>query len=153
MVASVEGLAFASALVRLSQLVQRVFTEVSREHELTPQQTQLLCVLTGGPVGMTELSRALNLEKSSLTGLTDRVVRRGLVAREQDAQDRRACRISLTANGKQLADETHDDICARLTELSGTLADPDRAHLATLIGHILANQLPDTAQPSHLPAF
>lgn len=153
MATSVDGMAFASALVRLSQLVQRVFGEVSREHELTPQQAQLLCVLAGGPVGMTELSRALNLEKSSLTGLADRVERRGLIAREPDPQDRRACRISLTPNGKQLGDRTHTEICARLTALSDTLAEADRTRLATLIGHILTEQLPDPAASGQLPAF
>jgi DNA-binding MarR family transcriptional regulator len=63
---------FAAALVRLSHLVQHVFADVSRDHDITPQQTQLLCMLIGGPVGMTELSRLMHLEKSSLTGLVDR---------------------------------------------------------------------------------
>lgn len=53
-----EELGFAAALVRMSHLVQHVFADVSRDHDITPQQTQLLCILVGGPVGMTELSRS-----------------------------------------------------------------------------------------------
>ena len=42
----------AGSLVRLSHLVQHVFADVSRQHDLTPQQAQLLCVLMNGPLGM-----------------------------------------------------------------------------------------------------
>src|SRR3954471_25014226 len=98
-----EELGFVDACVRLAHLVQHVFADVSRQHELTPQQTQLLCMLSHGPVGMTELSRLLHLERSSLTGLVDRVERRGLVTRVRDSRDRRACHIVLTSQGDQLA--------------------------------------------------
>lgn len=122
-------LGLAEALVRLAHTVQHVFGDVSREHDLTPQQTQLLCVLIKGPVGMTELSRLLHLEKSSLTGLVDRVERRGLVARLRDQRDRRACRIALTGEGVELANRTHDAVTAHLDARTRGLPTAARAHL------------------------
>src|SRR6478752_4866317 len=68
----------ATALIRLCFVVQRSFGDVSRRHGLTPQHAQLLGVLARGPVGMAELGEALNLEKSSLTGLIDRAEARAL---------------------------------------------------------------------------
>ncbi|ASO20440.1 DNA-binding MarR family transcriptional regulator [Actinoalloteichus hoggarensis] len=112
---------FADAVVRLAHLVDHVFDEVSRRHDLTAAQTQLLCVLVGGPIGMTDLRRALKLEKSSLTGLVDRVERRSLVTRVRDPRDRRAYQIALTEEGTRLAVLTHRDVAAGLDALAAGL--------------------------------
>lgn len=131
-------LPFTDALVRLAQLVQQVFGEVSREHDLTPQQAQLLCLLVAGPVGMGDLSRALHLERSSLSGLVDRAEKRGLVARVRDSRDRRACHIELTADGTRIGVLAHQGVARRLESLAGELPHDQRDLLATAIGGILA---------------
>ncbi|MEQ4716943.1 MarR family transcriptional regulator [Nonomuraea sp. B19D2] len=130
-------LRFTEALVRLAHLVQQVFAEVSREHDLTPQQAQLLCLLIDGPVGMTELTRALHLEKSSLTGLVDRAEKRGLVTRTRDSRDRRACRIELTPDGARIGVLAHEEVAQRLDALAGELPEGHRELLASTIGGIL----------------
>ncbi|MEU4223847.1 MarR family transcriptional regulator [Nonomuraea sp. NPDC026600] len=132
------GLGFASALVRMSHLVQHVFADVSRERDITPQQAQLLCVLTDAPAGMTDLTRLLHLEKSSLTGLVDRVERRGLVRRVRDGADRRACRVELTSEGEVLAVQVHGEIVSRLEKLAEGLHDDDRTRVASSLIHLLA---------------
>ncbi|WP_020671611.1 MarR family winged helix-turn-helix transcriptional regulator [Amycolatopsis nigrescens] len=129
---------FATALVRLSHLVQQVFAEVSRERELTPQQAQLLCMLIDGPIGMTELSRLLNLEKSSLTGLVDRVERRGLVARARDSHDRRACRIAVTEQGSRTGADAHQAVITRLEALAEEVPPADKRLLADVVAQMLA---------------
>lgn len=133
-------LGLAAALVRMSHLVQHMFADVGREHDITPQQAQLLCVLISGPVGMTELSRLLHLEKSSLTGLVDRIERRGLIARIREARDRRACQVALTDEGTRLAVDTHDDLTRRLDALAADLPDAEKAVLTSAITHLLARQ-------------
>ncbi|HVW40608.1 MAG TPA: MarR family transcriptional regulator [Amycolatopsis sp.] len=122
-------LGLAEALVRLAHTVQHVFGDVSREQDLTPQQAQLLCVLIREPVGMTELTRLLHLEKSSLTGLVDRVERRGLVTRVPDDRDRRACRIALTDEGVELAHRTHEAVTNRLDARTRRLPAAARSHV------------------------
>ncbi|NLU76223.1 MarR family transcriptional regulator [Streptomyces sp. HNM0575] len=133
------ALGFADALVRLTHLVQRVFADVSRAHDLTSQQAQLLCVLTRGPAGMTELTRLLHLEKSSLTGLVDRVERRGLVARRRSSHDRRACQVALTGKGTRLAHDTHDGITAQLESLAGELPRTDRELVTSAVVRLLGD--------------
>ncbi|MER7506037.1 MarR family winged helix-turn-helix transcriptional regulator [Nonomuraea pusilla] len=132
----------AQALVRLAHAVQQVFSEVSREHELTPQQAQLLCLLIDGPVGMTDLSRALHLERSSLSGLVDRAERRGLVARARDSRDRRACRIELTGEGARVAALAHDAVTARLETLTAGLPPGHHDLLAATLDDLLSRPAP-----------
>lgn len=129
----------AETLVRLSHVVQHVFADVSRDHDLTPQQAQLLCMLTQGPVGMTELSRLLHLERSSLTGLVDRVERRELVARIRDTRDRRACQIALTEQGTRTAHAAHTAVTARLVAALGELSQDEAALLQTAAGRVLTS--------------
>ena len=137
MTMTMEQTGLAEALMRLSHLVAHVFADVSRGRDLTPQQAQLLCTLIEGPVGMTELGRLLHLEKSSLTGLVDRVERRGLVARTRDPRDRRASQVALTAQGARLAAQSHEDVTARLEALAGQLAPAERKRLASAIAQML----------------
>ncbi|MGI5289827.1 MarR family winged helix-turn-helix transcriptional regulator [Nonomuraea polychroma] len=140
-------LGFTEALVRLAHLVQQVFEEVAKEHDLTPQQAQLLCLLIDGPVGMTELTRALRLEKSSLTGLVDRAGKRGLVARTRDSHDRRACRIVLTPDGERLGALAHAGMADRLETLASGLPREQRDLLGSAIAGILAEHTAATGSP------
>lgn len=126
----------ADALVRVSRLVDRVFTDVAREHDLTPQQVHVLCVAHDGPIGMTELAHSLGLEKSSVTGLVDRVARRGLVDRTADSHDRRACQIVLTREGSRVSRKAHDEVVARLEASADGLPVADRTHLVSLVARL-----------------
>lgn len=130
-----EDLGFATALVRLSHLVQRAFIDVGRSHDLTPQQAQLLCVLAQGEsgVGMTDLGKMLNLEKSSVTGLVDRVQRRSLVQRVADSGDRRALKITLTEEGLRLANAAHEGVVEKLEEMAADLPAEQREAVAAAV--------------------
>ncbi|KLL12016.1 MarR family transcriptional regulator [Protofrankia sp. BMG5.30] len=133
----------ATALVRSSFLVNAVYAESSREHGLTPQQGQLLCVLMAQPYGMGELGAILGLAKSSLTGLVDRTERNGLVQREPNPQDSRAVRVGLTSQGGRLVREFYAETCRRIEKLSAGLSATDRDTLASLLGRVvLDNQVP-----------
>jgi DNA-binding MarR family transcriptional regulator len=132
-----------TALVRTSFLLNAVYAESGREHGLTPQQGQLLCVLMAQPYGMGELSAMLGLAKSSLTGLVDRTERNGLVRREPDPQDTRAVRVALTPQGTRLAAEFYAETCRRIDELPVGLSATERDTLAGLLGRIvLDNKVP-----------
>jgi DNA-binding MarR family transcriptional regulator len=128
----------AGALVQTMHRLQDLHAETSRPLGLTPQQAHLLCVLLGGPLGMTELSRILSIERSSLTSMVDRLERRDLVARTANPTDRRACHIELTADGKSLAHDAHDAVVARIETLTADLPAATRKTLTTALQSILA---------------
>jgi DNA-binding MarR family transcriptional regulator len=138
-----EDLGVVAGLVRASFLVNAVYSESAREYGLTVQQGQLLCVLMAQPYGMGDLGVTLGLEKSSLTGLVDRAVRRGLVRREPDPDDRRAVHVVLTEEGRELAEEFYAATCRRVDELAAGLGTPDRDRLAALLGRVVRdNEVP-----------
>ncbi|MET7649182.1 MarR family winged helix-turn-helix transcriptional regulator [Streptomyces sp. NPDC005426] len=126
-----------TALVRSSFLVNSLYARASREHGLTPQQGQLLCVLMAQPYGMGELGAMLGLAKSSITGLVDRTENNGLVRRETDPRDCRAVRVALTVRGARLADRFYTDACRRIEELPAGLGEEQRATLAGLLGRVV----------------
>lgn len=132
-----------AALVRATFLVNAVYTESAREHGLTMQQGQLLCVLMARPYGMGELGSALGLAKSSLSGLVDRCERNGLVRREPDHTDTRAVRVALTPRGRTLAETFYAETCRRVEKLPAGLPGADRETLAGLLGRVvLDNDVP-----------
>ena len=127
-------------LVRLSFLVQSVYAEVCAMHDLTPAQAQLLCLIKDQPRGMTELTQVLGLERPGLTGLVDRVQRRGLLVRGGAPQDRRAVILTPTPEGKRLADQFYGEVSDRLTELAAGLSSAERHHLESAGSKIIAGQ-------------
>ncbi|SEF35952.1 DNA-binding transcriptional regulator, MarR family [Amycolatopsis pretoriensis] len=138
-----EDLGVVAGLVRASFLVNAVYAESAREYGLTVQQGQLLCVLMGRPYGMGDLGATLGLEKSSLTGLVDRAVRRGLVRREPDPDDRRAVHVVLTDEGRDLAEDFYAATCRRVDDLAAGLPATDRDRLAALLGRVVRdNEVP-----------
>ena len=79
----------------------RVFFE---RWDLSPSQFNVLNLLHLNPGGMsqTDLSRQLIMHRSNLTGLVDRLEKRGLVARREVASDRRAYSVVLTTAGTKI---------------------------------------------------
>ena len=131
------------ALVRATFLVNAVYTASAREHGLTQQQGQLLCVLMAQPYGMGELSAMLALAKSSLSGLVDRTERNGLVQRVPDPDGTRAVRVALTPRGARLAERFYAGTCLRVDALTAGLAAGDVETLARLLGRVvLDNEVP-----------
>jgi len=132
-----------TALVRTTFLVNAVYAESAREHGLTPQQGQLLCVLMGTPYVMGELGAVLGLAKSSLTGLVDRTERNGLVRREPHPEDSRAVRVALTEQGHRLAEEFYAATCRRVDKLPMSFTAAERETMAGLLGRIVSdNEVP-----------
>ena len=127
----------ASALVQTMHRLQDLHAETSRPLGLTPQQAHLLCVLISGPLGMTELSRILSIERSSLTSMVDRLERRDLVIRTANPADRRASHIELTPAGRSLAHDAHNAVVDRINTLTANLPTTTRQTLATALQSII----------------
>ena len=92
---------------------------------------------------MGELVRTLGLAKSSLTGLVDRSLRRGLVRREADSADGRAVRVFLTEEREKLGEEFYEETVQRVAELPAMLSDEEQGQVAELLGRmVMGNQVP-----------
>ena len=81
--------------------LRRRFKECSLD--LTAEMMQVLYYLWGRDgVRQQEIANAINRDKASLTSLLDNLVRRELVERRADTQDRRNRLIVLTTKGRAL---------------------------------------------------
>ena len=94
-------------LLRTSETIWNASRAFFARWDLGPSQFNILNVLADRPDGCTqiELSRELVTHRSNVTGLIDRLEKRGLVRRRDAVTDRRAYRITLTAAGRNLVAE------------------------------------------------
>jgi DNA-binding MarR family transcriptional regulator len=92
--------------------------------DLGPSQFNVLNLLRLHPGGLsqTELSRELIMHRSNVTGLVDRLERRGLVERKDAADDRRAYRVVLTDEGSALLDQILPEYFVRADGLWNALS-------------------------------
>jgi DNA-binding MarR family transcriptional regulator len=104
-----------------------------------PGRLATLTLIARNPgIRQTELSTASGRDKSSLTPVVEDLVRRGLVERKRMDHDRRAYRLSLTADGKKmLALMTR---CAREHErvLDGIIGARDRKRFIDVLKRLAA---------------
>ncbi|HYG34406.1 MAG TPA: MarR family transcriptional regulator, partial [Clostridia bacterium] len=94
-------------LLRASDTIwnaSRIFFE---RWDLSPSQFNVMNLLYLNETGLsqTELSRQLIMHRSNVTGLVDRLEKRGLVERKAVEADRRAYRVVLTSTGNALLEE------------------------------------------------
>src|ERR1700683_291049 len=69
------------SLVQVSFTVIALLSRVAAEHDLSLTQMRVLAILRDHEPTMAELAAYLGLERSSVSGLIDRAVKRGLVRR------------------------------------------------------------------------
>lgn len=83
---------------------RRLAKEQCARHGITATQLNALKLLQSvGDLSLSELSQKMSATNSSITGIVDRMVAAGLVAREQSVEDRRIWKIRLTPEGRAMA--------------------------------------------------
>jgi DNA-binding MarR family transcriptional regulator len=130
--------AAAAGLIQLSGLVHGLYARTSQRHDLTPVQARLLCILADGPRGMADLARCFGVEKAALTGLVDRVERRGLARRTPVPDDRRVLHVTLTDSGHRAAMAFHREVTRELGQLLSGLTPHDREAFRSAVAAIIA---------------
>ena len=130
-------LGLVDGLAQLSFLVHNALAELAAQRDLSMIQVRLLGVLRDREPTMNELGRLLGLDKSSITGLVDRAQRRDLVLRTVSPTDRRAFRVSITAAGRQLAEEVGAEFTERIETAVAPLPEADRRVLSQLASRIV----------------
>ncbi len=128
--------------MHLARLVHDVFARTAATRDLTATQARLLCVLAEGPKTMTELAGILGVEKAAVTGLVDRIDRRGFVERRTVPGDRRACRIQLTRTGRTQARAVHEDILWAIDLLVSRISTRQRDQLRRTVTSLLVQDQP-----------
>lgn len=124
-------------LVQVSFRVIAVLSRAAAEHDLSLTQLRVLAILRDREPTMAALATHLGLERSSVSGLIDRAVRRGLVRRDTSNEDGRAVRVSLTPDGQRLASRLTAEISGLIAPLTRNLSATDQKRLGTLLTKML----------------
>lgn len=128
---------FTDNLVQTSFAVTAILNRVASEHDLSLTQLRVLGILRDREPTMAELASYLGLERSTVSGLIDRAVGRGLVRKTTDAADGRSVRVSLTAEARRLAPAIIAEIGELLSPMTARLNPGEQQRLTALLGKAL----------------
>lgn len=84
-----------------------------------------------------ELAESLGASTPSLSRAIDGLVRKDLVSRSEDPEDRRRRRVALTGAGRELMDRFYLSRVAGVIEFSAGLTDGQRAAFDAAVGSLL----------------
>jgi DNA-binding MarR family transcriptional regulator len=108
-----------------------------------PQLRALGLVHRQPGASLTDVAAHLGVTPATASVLVDRLVRRGLLHRASDPQERRRIRLSLTREGSQHLRAARTGTRRRLAEVLGALPAPDRAAISagvSLLRHAFASR-------------
>lgn len=129
-------------LVQVSFAVTAVLSRVAAEQDLSLTQLRVLGILRDREPTMAELATYLGLERSTVSGLIDRAVQRGLVRKTTDPDDGRSVRVSLTRDAQRLAARVIADIGELLAPLTGRLNSVEQQRFNALLAKVLDPSTP-----------
>jgi len=114
------------SILRTADEAQRYLAGILSGEDLTAQQYNVLRILRGaGATGLPTLAIGERMIERTpgVTRLVDRLVRKGLVARERDTEDRRRIVCTLTEGGDALLERIRPRLDAATRSFEGALPD------------------------------
>jgi DNA-binding MarR family transcriptional regulator len=131
-----------SVLLALQRATHRTLQALGgglAELELTASEINVLANLADGrPRSVRELSQDTGTRATTLTGVLDRLERRGYASRQLDPADRRSFRVALTEAGAPVATRVRDAV-TELEEAALSDVDPrDIRGYHAVVGALLA---------------
>ncbi len=108
--------------------INRVFDmcskEIKRQGNLTlPQILSLLAVYADGPITVAQIASDVHLSSSTMVGIIDRLEAKKLLKRERSANDRREVYVSVTDEGKRIAEKSPIPLQGKLVNALAKLTD------------------------------
>jgi len=137
-----------NADIRQLEQLNHVFMQVMGEIFLAPYSNEVFNEMTGaqkkilyllgikGPQKMSDIANQVAVTISGATGIVDRMVKCGLVARESASTDRRVIIINLTAQGRKALKQLQQTHEQRLEEVLKNLAPRKRVELIAAFAKI-----------------
>lgn len=134
-------------LLRTAETIWNASRLFFQQWDLSPSQFNILNLLRGSSEGLTQidLSRELITHRSNITGLIDRLEKRGFVQRKTSPFDRRVWRISLTKDGAALIREVLPSYYRLIEQVWGDTPAAKAELIAKQLRHL-------TTEAEHLTA-
>jgi DNA-binding MarR family transcriptional regulator len=103
-----------------------------------PQFNALMTLRDAGTVSIKELAESLHVSAPSASTMVDRLVDLGVVAREQNPEDRRTVCVQLTEAGGSALQEMEEALLGEIVRLFGRLGPEMSAQWVTIYRRIAA---------------
>lgn len=107
--------------------------------------------LTGKEMTMSELARAMHMQKQRMTKIVDGLIEHGLAERVSDPCDRRIVRIRLTDKAFAYIDKFLDEYAVYFREIIDGISDSDKEELGAALKTLLRilKTVPDERENIH----
>ncbi|HEX5587587.1 MAG TPA: MarR family transcriptional regulator [Acidimicrobiia bacterium] len=112
------------ALARMARVLERACTDI------TLPQYRLLAFVSRGEERASNLAERLALARPTVSATIDTLVERALLERTAIDTDRRAVRLTITAEGRELMRAADAAMRARLDDIVAAADDPDLVRTA-----------------------
>ncbi len=128
-----------AAIRRIIRAVDLHSRYLAVAHGLTgPQLATLREAARLGPVSASALAKAVSLSQPTMTGILDRLERRGLVSRRRDGADRRSVIITVTGKGSDILTTAPSLLQDRFRDELAKLKEWERTSMLATLQHIAA---------------
>jgi DNA-binding MarR family transcriptional regulator len=119
----------------------RDFLELITELDLSLSQLKLLhFAAEDDEPTLKDLSEQLGLSLAAVSRAVEGLHQRELIARREDAEDRRMKRVAATAAGRDVLDRLREHRLAGIEAFAATLTDTERARLRKALAPIVARE-------------
>ena len=136
-------------LVVAGRMTYQGFQDFLEAHDVTLAGLHVLGTLRDGPRAQVDVAARCGVQTQTAGRTIARLVRSGLVTRQQDPDDRRRQLVQLTDKGRAILDKVGDESRQRVLEASlfNELEDQEqfRAELIRLIRRLLSYRAADRA--------
>jgi DNA-binding MarR family transcriptional regulator len=144
--ASGHDLRILRSLRRILHAVEIHSRKLSATYRITtPQLLCLLAVRDEGPLTPTAIANRVVLSASTVVGILDRLEEKGWVRRERGTRDRRLVHVSLTEEGRRLAEGAPSPLQDTFAEALRALPESEQAAIARSLERVV-----DLMEAGHL---
>jgi DNA-binding MarR family transcriptional regulator len=125
------------ALARMARQLERSSGDLNLAHY------RVLAAVADGDERASRVAERLALGKPTVSAAVESLTGRGLLSREDAAEDRRAATLSLTPAGKAALAEVEGEMLGRLDDLCARTPDPDAVREALAQLGVALDELAD----------
>ena len=126
------------AIRRLMQAGEHYTKELNKIYNVSAAQINCLIALReNGPLSPSQIARYVMVNSSTITGIIDRLEKKGLVERMRLSHDRRVITVELTNNGKILAENAPPPIQQKIIDGLNKLSPTEIDHIALTLKQLI----------------
>lgn len=131
-------------LGKCSQIKDRFLDQHLLVEDITASQVKVLFSLYHMKVQRSsDISKALNLDSSSVTRMLDRLEKKGLIIRKSDPEDRRSVLIELTPIGTETTERATPLAKEAINQLTECLTPAEKQSLQHCLSKIVDCHIPE----------